>query len=230
MSNLKRKVVSCLLGIYLLFTFLPAVCAEELTDVTLSVNGKVLAVNSAAIVDNGTVLVPFRAVFEELGAAVTWDKVTKKAYATKENTIVIACIPCEFVSVNDEIRPISVPPRIVNDRVMIPANVVNGLFGASTAGTASDADTDTIKGTSAVEYKKITPEEAKAMMENERKQVTVIDVRSADEFASGHIEGALLIPVDDIEKLAAAQLPDKDATILVYCGSGVRSAKAANTN
>lgn len=143
MSNLKRKVLSGLLGISLLFAFLPAVSADELADATLSVNGKALSANSAAIVDNGTVMVPFRAVFEELGATVTWDKSTKKAYAISENTTIIACVPCKYVSVNNENRPIALPPSLVNGRVMVPANVVNGLFGASVASAASGAETDT---------------------------------------------------------------------------------------
>ena len=53
----------------------------------------------------------------------------------------------------------------------------------------------------------------------------LIDVRSAEEFADGHIEGARNIPVNEIET-AFATLP-KDKPIVVYCAVGRRAAKAA---
>lgn len=71
------------------------------------------------------------------------------------------------------------------------------------------------------EYIKITPEEAKEMMET--MDVIVVDVRTEEEFIQGHIEGAVLIPDYDLDKLAAEMLPDKEATILLYCRTGNRS-------
>lgn len=57
----------------------------------------------------------------------------------------------------------------------------------------------------------------------------VVDVRSKLEFWTGHLPGAICIPVDD---LARALLERADITIdsriLVYCGSGKRSAAAAS--
>jgi len=76
------------------------------------------------------------------------------------------------------------------------------------------------------EYKSLTPEEAKEMMENG--DVIVVDVRTEEEFRQGHIEGAILIPDYDLDKLAAEKLPDKEATILLYCRSGNRSQLSAH--
>ena len=56
----------------------------------------------------------------------------------------------------------------------------------------------------------------------------LLDVRRDEEFRDEHIEGAVLIPDYEIESRAAAELPDKDALILVYCRSGRRSADAVN--
>jgi rhodanese-related sulfurtransferase len=53
----------------------------------------------------------------------------------------------------------------------------------------------------------------------------VIDVRTVDEFNTGHIDGAINIPVDSIDGISY----DKDATIIVYCASGMRSSNAAKT-
>lgn len=58
--------------------------------------------------------------------------------------------------------------------------------------------------------------------------VVILDVRTAEEYAEGHIEGAILIDQkkDDFESLAKQQLT-KDKHIAVYCRSGRRSANAA---
>jgi rhodanese-related sulfurtransferase len=55
----------------------------------------------------------------------------------------------------------------------------------------------------------------------------LLDVRTQEEFAEGHIEGAILIPDYEIETKAEEQLTDKAATIFLYCRSGRRSALAA---
>ncbi len=52
----------------------------------------------------------------------------------------------------------------------------------------------------------------------------IIDVRTPEEFASGHLDGAINIPYDQIEaKRAALDKVKKDENILVYCRSGRRS-------
>lgn len=75
-------------------------------------------------------------------------------------------------------------------------------------------------------YIKISALEAKAMID-EQEDVIVLDVRMPEEFAEGHLEDALLIPDYELDARAEAELPDKDALILVYCRSGRRSAAAA---
>ena len=56
----------------------------------------------------------------------------------------------------------------------------------------------------------------------------LLDVREYEEYITGHAEGAVLLPVDDINPESAAELlPDKEAAVLVYCRSGRRSAIAA---
>lgn len=58
--------------------------------------------------------------------------------------------------------------------------------------------------------------------------VQLLDVRTPDEYAVGHIDGAININVqsDDFSEIAAKSL-SKDSTILVYCRSGRRSMAAA---
>ena len=74
----------------------------------------------------------------------------------------------------------------------------------------------------------ITQEEAKEMMDTQ--EVIILDVREQDEYDSGHIPGAVLLPVGTIDETTAAEvIPEKDSTVLVYCRSGNRSKTASST-
>ena len=77
-------------------------------------------------------------------------------------------------------------------------------------------------GGSTPTYEQITPKEAKTIMDTETDYI-IIDARTEEEFAEGHIENAILIPEYEIKDRAEKELPDKDALILVYCRSGRRS-------
>ena len=71
-------------------------------------------------------------------------------------------------------------------------------------------------------YEQITAEQAKTIMDTEKDYV-IIDARTEEEFAEGHIENAILIPEYEIANRAEEELPDKEQLILVYCRSGRRS-------
>jgi len=75
----------------------------------------------------------------------------------------------------------------------------------------------------AASFKSITMEEGLKMMEDEDSYV-LLDVRRADEFAAGHIPGAILLTNETIaEQKAKELLPDKNQLVFVYCRSGRRS-------
>ena len=77
-------------------------------------------------------------------------------------------------------------------------------------------------------YQQITQEEAKEMMDTQ--EVIILDVREQDEYDSGHIPGAVLLPVGSIDETTAVEvIPEKDSTVLVYCRSGNRSKTASST-
>ena len=71
-------------------------------------------------------------------------------------------------------------------------------------------------------YDQITAEQAKTIMDTEKDYI-IIDARTEEEFAEGHIDNAILIPEYEIAERAEKELPDKEQLILVYCRSGRRS-------
>ena len=76
-------------------------------------------------------------------------------------------------------------------------------------------------------YRQISTQEAVDMMASETGYI-ILDVRRSDEYAAGHIPGAILIPNEAIGSDPIPELPDKDQLIMVYCRSGNRSKQASD--
>ena len=75
-------------------------------------------------------------------------------------------------------------------------------------------------------YQQITQEAAKEMMDTQ--EAVILDVREQHEYDSGHIPGAVLLPVGTIaEDTATAVIDELDTVVLVYCRSGNRSKTAS---
>ena len=100
----------------------------------------------------------------------------------------------------------------------------NNSGNSSAANESAPASGDQTAKTA--EYHKISAEEAKKMMDEQ--DVVIVDVRTAAEYAEGHIADAVLVPNETIGDEAPAKLPNKDAVLLIYCRSGNRSRTAAN--
>jgi len=90
------------------------------------------------------------------------------------------------------------------------------LFTACTRNSAGEIST----------WQTITAHEAYKMM-NELDNYILLDVRTLTEFTEIRINGAILIPDNELRRRAETELPDKNAVILIYCRSGRRSALAA---
>ena len=75
-------------------------------------------------------------------------------------------------------------------------------------------------------YRQITMDEAVTMMAQETGYI-ILDVRRPDEFALGHIPGAINVANETIGTDEIPELPNKYQLIMVYCRSGRRSKEAA---
>ncbi|MBS8264857.1 rhodanese-like domain-containing protein [Mesobacillus boroniphilus] len=80
-----------------------------------------------------------------------------------------------------------------------------------------------ITGCSGGSYTDVSVDEAKELIDSE--EVQVLDVRTPDEFAAGHIPGAKLVPLQVIESMLSEL--DQDQKYLVVCRSGSRSTQAS---
>ena len=93
----------------------------------------------------------------------------------------------------------------------------------SACGGGEPAQEETVVTT----FQQISQEEARTIMATNSDAV-LLDVRTREEYDSGHIVGAVLLPVDEItQETAQTVIPDKDTQVLVYCRSGNRSVTAS---
>jgi rhodanese-related sulfurtransferase len=82
------------------------------------------------------------------------------------------------------------------------------------------------KGWILSDFESITPKQAYTLLENDQ-NVTILDVRTDDEFAQEHIDGATHIPLQILNENLYQLQSDKDKKIIVYCHSGNRSVAAS---
>ena len=104
-----------------------------------------------------------------------------------------------------------------NNKIRVAAAAVAALLAALLAACGVSSKTS---------YRQNTADEAAQMMQEETGFV-LLDVRTQEEYASGHIPGAICIPNETIGSEEIPELPDKDQLILVYCRSGNRSKQAS---
>lgn len=104
-----------------------------------------------------------------------------------------------------------------------PFGAAFAAFLAASAAPGNPAATTPVQVQQTVPL--IEPVALKAMMTSQMR-FALVDVRRPDEFAAGHIEGATLMPLDNLPA-TFAQLP-RDVKLVVYCRSGHRSAQAVS--
>ncbi|HTX55584.1 MAG TPA: copper amine oxidase N-terminal domain-containing protein [Candidatus Acidoferrales bacterium] len=88
--------------------------------------GRVLA----ALVRGGTVLIPLRSMFEQMGATVSYDASSRTVDVTKAGADVKVTVGKPEVEINGESRPLDVPPIIYHGHVLVPVRVISEGMGA----------------------------------------------------------------------------------------------------
>jgi hypothetical protein len=103
-----------------------AMLTEKNQPIKVIINGRGIDfVDQNPQVINGRTLVPMRKIFEELGAAISWDDATKTVTAIKGDIVIQLTIGNKKVNVNGVDQVLDVPGTIVNGRTMVPLRFVS---------------------------------------------------------------------------------------------------------
>lgn len=92
--------------------------------IKLKVNQAIVNTDVPPVIIDGSVLVPARTVFEEVGAIVLWIKETQEIFITLNNSILILKVDSNTADLNGSTKIMDVPPKIINNSVMIPLRFV----------------------------------------------------------------------------------------------------------
>ena len=116
-----RILIALLLLMCMVLSAIPSYAQET---INVQVNNNAINFDQQPIVENGRTLVPLRAIFESLGAEVDWDSKTQTIVGTKGDTTVTLVVGNTTATVNDNVVELDVPPKIINDRALVPARFI----------------------------------------------------------------------------------------------------------
>lgn len=132
MKNYAKTSASLLLASLLLaIPSAPVPAADSLIRVL--VNGSSVSFDQPPVLENGRVLVPFRAIFEALNCAVSYEDAGKDKYvsATQGSTQLYTKIGSAELNVNDKIIALDTPSQIINNRVLVPVRAISESLDAT---------------------------------------------------------------------------------------------------
>jgi hypothetical protein len=130
----KLAVLLCLAMIMTMFA-VPVFAADPAVSVVI--DGQAITFDVPPIIDNGRTLVPLRAIFEKMGATVSWNDTTKTASAVKGEITVVVAIGSASPTINGVVKTIDVPAKIVNSRTLAPMRFVCEAFGGTVSWNAT---------------------------------------------------------------------------------------------
>ena len=137
-----KKISALLVCLCILMTSVAALAENE---VTVNFNGEKMEFDAAPFIENDRTLVPMRALFEAVGAKVTWDASTQTVLVLNEKEAVAKFIALQIgqdtAFVGDEKKALDVPARIVKGRTFVPLRFVMEELGCE---VTWDSDTYTI--------------------------------------------------------------------------------------
>ena len=89
----------------------------------------ILGFETPPVIENGSMLVPMRFLFEQMGADVEWNQETQTATATLDNKAVTFSIDNVNARINNKSAKMDVPARLVNGKTMVPLRFLSENMG-----------------------------------------------------------------------------------------------------
>lgn len=118
-----KKIISVLFSMTILLSVAIGVNANPL--ITVTVDGEAVVFDAQPEMVNERTMVPMRAIFEKLGAEVSWDQPTQTVTAVTEDKTVVATVGEMSMYVNGEEKVMDVAPYIKEERTYVPARFVS---------------------------------------------------------------------------------------------------------
>lgn len=114
----------------LIFSFYTATVTAQPKEITVLYNNKKVVFDQPPVAESGRTLVPFRAVFEAMGADVDWIGESRTAVGVRGNTIIALQLGNNIANVNNKKITLDVPANAINGRTLVPLRFVAESLGA----------------------------------------------------------------------------------------------------
>lgn len=98
--------------------------------IKVMIDGELQRFEQPPVNKDGSVLVPMRAIFEKLGAKITWNDTERSVTATKGDVTIYLQIGSTEPTVNGVAKPLEVPAQLVNSYTMVPVRFISESLGA----------------------------------------------------------------------------------------------------
>lgn len=125
--KLSKKLIVSILTLFLLITsIVPVMAATD--EIKVKLDGTYIEFDTKPCLIGGRTMVPLRAIFEALGATVSWDESTQTVTSYNEAYLVKCAINKNEMYVNNEEKIMDIAPMIVDGRTLVPARFVAEAF------------------------------------------------------------------------------------------------------
>ncbi|MBE7054331.1 MAG: hypothetical protein E7391_08720 [Ruminococcaceae bacterium] len=135
-----KKILSVVLVLAMLVSSFSCVAFAD-DEIKILLDGTLLEMDQTPIIVDGRTLVPLRAIFEGLGALVTWDDSTKCATGIKDGKEIKITIDNKVAKVDGKDVTLDVGAQIVNSRTLVPVRFISESLGCE---VDWDANTKTV--------------------------------------------------------------------------------------
>ncbi|CAM3965987.1 stalk domain-containing protein [Alkalicoccus chagannorensis] len=168
---------------------------------TVMVDGEELDAPVRAFIENGTTMVPMRAIFEALGASLRWDNDAREASASRDGMDVRLGIGSTRAYLNGEAQTLRTAPSITNNHTMMPLRFLTEALGSQIAWDQSSR-TVYISVNGDAEVPPSQPDGVRVFIDDEELQSSVAPVNRS---------GTTMVPMRAVfEKLGASMRWNND--------------------
>lgn len=135
MNNKIKKIVSIMMLVMMVLTTINVNKVQANSDINIFVNGQIMQTDTSPVIVNSRVLVPFRVIFENLGARnIEWANSTRQVKAVINGKLIELKIDNNIAYVNGKATLLDSPPIIRNGRTLVPIRFVAESSGKNQVG------------------------------------------------------------------------------------------------
>lgn len=166
-----KKIMATMLAVLMFISSFALAQPSQAQTMEVLIDGLTLETDQPPIVYQSRTMVPLRAIFEALGAKVTWTEGSGSIYCRRDGASISLKVNDSTAYINGERVTLDVPPLAVNGRTLVPVRVVSEALGATCEWVRESnrvyiTSNDGYVGVMRVDYDALLPSELKKVSQS----------------------------------------------------------------